>query len=300
MSRPTRRYHLPSGPSARRPFASTPARLIRFVGVGRFSSMSAGRRTRPMSWPGPSECRRTRSQASCEPFPPACRSFSPAPERVRRPASVWRTGYRIREFRQTPFEEASPHSSASPRLKTAEGPWPPRFPCRRAVRLRPYGTLGSASTPRRRSLLPDWELGQGGGFGIRRALAGGSAAALGVIGFLNTIQNIVFALPGRRAGRPIRPPQAPARVPGRKHGSRGPSRRPLGDGRAHGAAACSAGFLLASTDPGLRCKRRQLHRRACGACVPAVLADGRGKASKLGGGSWTDSASCLGVEASPR
>ena len=62
------------------------------------------------------------------------------------------------------------------------------------ARSRRCGTRAFAAT-RRGALLPDRQLGRGGGLGYVVLLLGGSAATLGLIGFLNTIPNLIFGLP---------------------------------------------------------------------------------------------------------
>ena len=65
------------------------------------------------------------------------------------------------------------------------------------------------------SLTGNWV--EAAAFGYVVLLLGGSAATLGLIGFLNTIPNLIWGLPAGRARGPLRPAQAAAAVPGREH-----------------------------------------------------------------------------------
>ena len=65
------------------------------------------------------------------------------------------------------------------------------------------------------SLIGNWV--EAAAFGYVVLLLGGSAATLGLIGFLNTHPEPHLGAARRRARRSLRPPQAAARLPGREH-----------------------------------------------------------------------------------
>ena len=109
---------------------------------------------------------------------------------------MWRTGSETGASRPTRCAADTP-TCAVPRARRrsrARGAPSPPIASPWNARSRRCGTRAFAAT-RRGALLPDRQLGRGGGLGYVVLLLGGSAATLGLIGFLNTIPNLIFGLP---------------------------------------------------------------------------------------------------------